>query len=135
MSTCSSVMSEVSVTWNGEETDLETCVDETFKLAQTHLNGIHCQIRELAMVPERNEDYLTALEMYLEMEGDINGIAEIFKELKKVAKGVLGPVPKELRTEVAARKEQWKTQQAAEKQRKKDDIAAKKAEADEKQDC
>lgn len=126
MSIASSCMSEVSVNWNGEEVDLETAVDETFKLAQTYLNGIHCQIRDLAQVEERNECYMTALDMYLSMEKDINGIAEVFKDLKHCAKQVLGSVPKELKTEVAQRKEQWKAEQAAEKQRKKDDIAAKK---------
>jgi hypothetical protein len=127
-STCSSVMSETSVIWNGEETDLETCVDETFKLAQQHMNGIHVQIRELAQVPERNEDYLTALDIYLELEKDINGLADIFKELKKVSKSVLGSPPKELKSEVASRMAKWKTEMAVAKQRQKEELANKKEE-------
>lgn len=134
MSTCSSVMSEVSVTWNGEETNLETCVDETFKMVQQHVNGIHCQIRELAMVPERNEDYMVALDLYLDIEKDINGIGNLFKELKKVSKGVLGPVPKDLKTEVAQRKEQWKAEQAREKEAEKAELALKKLNLEEQKE-
>ena len=46
-STCSA-MSDVSVSYNDEEMNLDDAIDHIFKELQTHINQTHVEIREIA---------------------------------------------------------------------------------------
>jgi hypothetical protein len=80
-SSMNSAMSGISVSYFGEECDLEDCVDKTFKEIQTFVNGLHSGVRELAMIPEQDNDYERAFEVYTLMEKDVDGVILLFKEL------------------------------------------------------
>ena len=55
----SSAMSEISVSYNGEDdVPLEDAVDDVFKQIQEHINMIHIQLRQLCLTDDKNEDHL-----------------------------------------------------------------------------
>ena len=102
MIVCSSNGSSQSVSVFGQDdVDLERACDEIFKQLQKTLNSCQCSIRELTMVPERDESYLEACVIALDLAEYTEEFSSLMAELKKVGKQVLGPCP-------AACKEQYK---------------------------
>lgn len=108
MSVCSNA-SGISVSVFGQDdVELEEALDSVFKQIQTFVNDTQCAIRCLAAVPEQCGEFMRALEIYTEIENNIDGLAVLFKEAKSVAKQVLGPVPASLKAEVKTYKENIK---------------------------
>mgnify|MGYP000170612916 CR=1 FL=1 len=93
-SNASSCYSEVSVSINGEECLLETAVDDIFKQIQEHVNLMHCELRNLCMSEERNDDYTEALEYYDALVGNIREGCTVFKQLIPISKQLLPKKPK-----------------------------------------
>ena len=106
MSICSNASSIVS--YNGQEMEVEKAIDDLFPKIQTFINDCHCSIRELSYCEDRNETYLDALQMHLDICSNIDGMIKLFKELKSVSKQLVGPPPKDMKDEVKAFIEQYK---------------------------
>ena len=112
-------MSDLSVSYYGEEVDLEQALDDIFKRIQEFHNSTHCSVRELAMMPEQDDDFLQAYELNCVIDDRIGGIVDLMRELKSICKQVLGPVPKEHKEEVAKLKADAKKRKEIEKQNAK----------------
>ena len=110
MSVCSA-MSDLSVSYYGEEVGLEEALDDCFKKIQTFVNECHCSVRTLAMLPEQDGDYIVALDQYHSIIESIDGMTDLMKELKSIAKEVLGKPPTEIKQQVAAKVLQFKQKQ------------------------
>ena len=118
MSTCSNG-SQISVSYYGEEKDFDEMCDVCFKSLQSYMNDLHCKIRELSMIDEQDADYLQALDCYHELQGGIDGITDLLKELSSVSKQVLGPCPKNLKKDAAAKIAEYKLKKAQDKELEK----------------
>ena len=102
MSICSA-MSEMSVSYGGEEVPLDQALENCFLRIQTFINETHCAVRTLAIIPEQDNDYVAALDVYHNIIESINGMIDLISEFKSISKDVLGKCPKELKQEVAAK--------------------------------
>ena len=118
-------MSGVSVSFCGDEVEFEEAVDKVYKEIQTFVNDTQCGVRELALIEERGETYMVALDVWHDLDVAIDGVLFLFKELRSISKQYLGKPPKELKNEVKAKIEDWKKRAALSK-------ASAKAEAEEK---
>jgi hypothetical protein len=85
-STCSSLLSTMSVSVFGEEIILEQALDSIFKKLQTSLNDCHSQTREMAMDLDRDGDFKISYEHDSKIQEYVDGLAGLFKELKSVSK-------------------------------------------------
>jgi hypothetical protein len=112
----SSCGSQMSVSYFGEEMDFDSMCDTCFKDLQTYMNDLHCKVRELAIIPEQDDDYMSALNCYLEIQTGIDGVAELLKELSGVSKQVLGKPPADLKLEVKAKLDAYKLEKNCETQ-------------------
>ncbi len=121
----SSAISDLSVSYFGQEVNLEEALDTTFKQIQTFVNDCHCSVRTLAMVPEQDDDYMVALDLYHEIVVAIEGMTSLMGELKSISKQVLGKPPTELKQEVAKRVLDFKQRQLQIKVQAKADKANK----------
>ena len=93
MSTCSNnSVGSVSV-WGASEVDLERACDEVFLALQKTLNSCHCSIRELTQVPDRDESFMEACVIQLDLSDFAEEFANLMKDLKSISKQVLGPCP------------------------------------------
>jgi hypothetical protein len=110
MSVCSAI-SDLSVSYYGEEMGLEEALDDCFKKIQTFVNDCHCSVRTLAMLPEQDGDYMVALDQYHSIIESIDGMTDLMKELKSIAKEVLGKPPTEIKQQVAAKVLEFKQKQ------------------------
>ena len=110
MSICSA-MSDMSVSYYGEDVNLEEALDETFKKIQTFVNDCHYSVRSLAMSDEQDGDYLLALDQYHEIIISIDGMLSLMTELKSISKEVLGSAPKDLKIEVSTKILEFKRKQ------------------------
>lgn len=120
--------SQLSVSYFGQEMDFDTMCDDCFKDLQQYLNNLHCKVRELSMIPEQDNDYIPALDCFLELQSGVDSITDLLVELKSVGKQVLGKPPKSMKDQVAKRMAEYKQQKAQEKeQAKADKLAAKLA--------
>ena len=127
MSTTSSASTIVS--FRGEELELEQALDKLYRDIQENLNISQCSVRQLAVIPEQDDDFLEAAKVYLDIEGYVEMLLKLFKELRAVSKQVLGPCPKELKVEFADLLAQRKEEAAQEKEKAKlEALAAKAAE-------
>ena len=89
-----SAVPAVSVSlWGAEDVDLEKATGEVFMALQKTLNSCQCSIRELTQVPERDECYLEACVIALDLDDYANEFASLMKSLKAVGRQVLGPCP------------------------------------------
>ena len=94
-SQASSVMSEISVSYNGEDdVPLEDAVDDVFKQIQEHINMIHIQLRQLCMADDRNEDFLECLKYHESLSEHMNEGSTLFKSVIKISKQLLPKKPK-----------------------------------------
>ena len=91
----SSQMSDTSVSFQGNEIPLADALDEVFTELQGFLNSLHCYTRDLAIMKDRNEDYEVELKQVLVIGDTIESMSDLFKDLKLVAKQVIGPPPKD----------------------------------------
>ena len=98
----SSAMSDLSVSYYGEELSLEDALNDVFAKIQPFVNDTHVNVRSLAMGPEQDDDYMVAMDIYHGIIEGVDGMTELMKELKKISKEVLGKPPTELKQEVAA---------------------------------
>lgn len=87
MSTASG-FSEMSVSYNGTEVNLEFAIDDVFKQLQNHLNLLQCSLRQLAMIVEQDGDYPESLKYSDEIEDGIDGMVILFKSLKDITSQV-----------------------------------------------
>lgn len=109
----SSNMSHQSVSYYGEEMDVEEAIDTTFIKCQQFLNDIQMNMRGLAMTGDQDDDYLVALEIHHKVVSDIDGLARLFRELKSVSKQILGTCPKEMKSDVKHLIDNFKASQKA----------------------
>ena len=84
----SSMMSECSISLNGEMIDLEVAVDETFKNLQGYLNNTQCDLRCLASCDERNETFEVSHSFCTKIDDNISEMNELFKSLKSIVKQI-----------------------------------------------
>ena len=87
MSVCS-MMSEMSITLNGQERSLESAIDETYKELQKSLNNSQCSLRTLCQRVDNNE-YEESLIYNYEVVDYITNMQELFNDLKKICKSIL----------------------------------------------
>jgi hypothetical protein len=89
MSLCST-MSTMSVSIFGEEVVLETAVDNIFIKIQTSINDTHCEVRNLCMDLDRENDFKISYEHHDSICNYVDDLNVLFKELKSVSSQVLG---------------------------------------------
>ena len=88
-------MSNMSVSYQGNEIPLHEALDECFVELQGHLNHLHSYTRELAMMGDQDNDYEVELKQVLTIDDCIDEMSELFKDLKSVTKQIIGKPPKE----------------------------------------
>ena len=116
MSSISSSMSNMSVSYCGSEMPIEQALDECFTQLIEYQNHLHCYVRELCMMEEQDNSYMEGLAKVLVIHDNIDQTSELFKELKSVCSQVLGKPPKELKDEAKKMLDEHKE----EKKRKKE---------------
>jgi hypothetical protein len=89
MSTCSNI-SEMSVSYNGDELPLEIALDNCFRELIGYQNHLHCNVRELCQIEFQDQDYCCSLKKTLEIHDGIDEMNHLFKELKNVCSQILG---------------------------------------------
>jgi hypothetical protein len=95
VSSMASNMSERSVSVFGEEMPLDEAIDQIFKEIQSHINDMHCSIRELCQSEDRNDSYEEAIEFFDSIASHVKEGNTVFKELVKVCKQLLPKKPKD----------------------------------------
>jgi hypothetical protein len=94
MSIASSSASSVSVSFRGEEVDLERALDETVRDLQQHLNMVQCRLRTLAADSERDDDFQEMIGTADMLENDIDDMQWLFQDLRTcVTKSLAPPKP------------------------------------------
>ena len=100
--------SQMSVSYYGEEKDFDDMCDECFRDLQSYMNDIHSKVRQLAIIPEQDNNYMVSIDCYLEIQNGIDGISSLMKEFKSVSKQVLGKCPPEQNEQVKAKMDSYK---------------------------
>ena len=100
--------SQMSVSYYGHEMDFDSMCDICFRDLQSHMNDIHCKVRELSMIEEQDGDFMVAVDCYLQIQNGIDGISSLLKELKSVSKQVLGKCPADLKEQVKSKMDAYK---------------------------
>jgi hypothetical protein len=97
----SSISSNAStvVSFRDEEIDLDEALRVLYQELQENLNHSQCSIRQLSMCSERNDDFIEAANIYLELNDYIDVLLDLFTELKSVSKQCLGKPPQEVKEE------------------------------------
>ena len=119
MSVCSNGSATSVSLWGQDDVDSERATDEVFLALQRTLNSCQCSIRELTMVPDRDEDYIVACVIALDLDDYANEFASLMKQLKAVGRQVLGPCPAACKAEYKALVESRKIEKA-ERDRERD---------------
>ena len=112
----SSCMSEISVSYCGQEVPLEVAVDSIFKELQTFLNTLQCSLRSLAMLTEQDGNYPEAVQYSDEIEDGIDGMQHLFKDLKDITSQVM------VKPETVDEREYLKKHKAERKQKKDEEL-------------
>ena len=81
-------MSDVSISLNGVEIDVDTAINSTYREIQSHLNATQSQLRNLAQIEERSETFFYSHELCTNIDYNIKEILELFKDLKSIVKQV-----------------------------------------------
>lgn len=122
---CGSDLSEISVSINGIDTDLESMLSQTFKDLQQHLNDSQLGIRTLGTLVDREDCTLHDAVLHQDaLEDSVDEIIELFKDLKDIVKQI-SPTPFDndekdwLRVHKAERKEYKKKKKIEEKEEAK----------------
>lgn len=79
-----------SVSYFGEEVELEVAINKTFDNLQTELNYCQCSTRELAMGVNNDADYEYMVETQQNICDYVDKMVTLFKELKSVVKQTVG---------------------------------------------
>ncbi len=112
----SSQLSQMSVSFCGEEMDLELAISKCFKEIQTHLNSTEEHLRLLAMLCDQDGDYQTCLDYNDHVEDSIDGMQDLFKELKSIMSQIsLKPQDADEKIIYKAHKEKRKAEKEAAK--------------------
>jgi hypothetical protein len=86
----SSACSNVSVTINGTEMNLEDALDEVVRGLQKHLNKVQMQIRLLGVGSDRQDDFEEQIAEADLMENEIISMQELFNELRGISYQLVG---------------------------------------------
>lgn len=81
-------MSDVSVVLNGEEIDIDSAINGTYRDIQGYLNTTQSQLRNLAQAEERSETFRYSHEICSNIDVNIKEILELFKDLKSMVKQI-----------------------------------------------
>ena len=92
-----SAMSDASISYNGEEMNLDDAIDHIFRELQVHINQTHVEIREICQWDLRGEDYEETKVYFDNMVTHITEGCALFKDLTKVIKQIMPPKPKPLK--------------------------------------
>ena len=114
-------MSNMSVSYQGNEIPLHEALDECFTELQGHLNHLHSYTRELAMMPEQDSEYEVELKQVLTIEDCIDEMSELFKELKSVTKQIIGKPPAEIKDAMKKLVDDHKAERKRMKDREKEE--------------
>jgi hypothetical protein len=119
----SSIFSETSVSYNGQEVMLEVAIDDVFKKLQTFLNSLQCSLRTLCMLIDQDGDYQEAVRLNDELEDGVEGMDHLFKDLKNITSQVMiKPETPEEKEFLKSHKLERKTKKAEEKQKERDKV-------------
>jgi hypothetical protein len=119
----SSVFSDTSVSYNGQEVQLEFAIDDCFKKLQTFLNSLQCSLRSLCMLVDQDADYKEAVLMSDDINDGVDGMEVLFDDLKDIMSQVMiKPETPEEKEYLKAHKLERKAQKAKEIQDKKDKV-------------
>jgi hypothetical protein len=122
-------MSAMTVSVFGQDdVPLEEAIDDVFKQIQQRTNYIQSGIRALSAVPEQDNDYMHALEIYTEIEDNVSALKGLFSEADSVSRQVLGKAPASLKEEVKTYKANIKLKRQQEKDRAKNERTEEKKE-------
>ena len=99
MSSISSSTSTVISFRGDDDVDLDEALRVLYQELQENLNHSQCSIRQLSMCSERNDDFIEAANIYLELNDYIDVLLDLFTELKSVSKQCLGKPPQEVKEE------------------------------------
>ena len=91
MSSVCSAMSTMSVSFRGEEVELEKAVDKVFLDLQQNLNCSHSDMRSILMSDEQDAEYSTVVDLCLHIHNNIDGMVVLFKDLQSLLKQVSKP--------------------------------------------
>ena len=116
MSSIGSNASSITVSYMGEEKDVNEAIDDCFQKIQENINNTHCTVRQLVLVPEQDADYMTAAQFHIDISNYIDDLGDLFKELKSVSKQILGKPPKELKEQYKALVDKNKEERKREKE-------------------
>lgn len=109
MSIASSSASQISISIDGKEMDLEEMLDTTIRGVQSHLNQLQMQLRNVACCEDRGESFEEIVEITDEIDDSVIEMIELFSDLQDVTKQIRGPIPKEykewMKEHVAKRKQ------------------------------
>jgi len=122
-----STMSQQSVSYFGEEVELEQAIDSCFRDLQTFLNGLQCSLRSLATLSDMGVGFEEALKHGDDIEDSIDDMAPLFKELKSLMSQImLKPEDNEEKEILKKHKLERKQKKDQEKQLKKEQKMAEK---------
>jgi hypothetical protein len=88
MSIASSILSQTSVSYYGEEVNVEAALDDVFKLLGDNLNHMHVFTREICMMLDQDSDYIEGVKKSDQINDNIDGMNDLFRELKSVVKQI-----------------------------------------------
>ena len=114
-------MSNMSVSFCGNEIPLADALDECFVELQGHLNHLHSYTRELAMMGDQDNDYEVELKQVLTIDDCIDEMSELFKDLKSVTKQIIGKPPAEIKDAMKKLVEDHKAERKRIKEREKEE--------------
>lgn len=122
MSSIASNASGITVSAFGEEEmDFDVAVDKVFGDLQNFVNNTHCEVRQLSMCEERADTYCEALEIWHNLDVNISGALNLFKELKSISKQVLGKPPPAYKEDASKMILKWKNEAKMEKEKEKEE--------------
>ena len=88
----------MSVNYGGAEVPLEQAIDDVVRELQQHLNNLQCAMRTASMLDDQSlgdedDDFREAVKYDDAIQVDIDGMLELFTELKSISKQSLGKPP------------------------------------------
>jgi len=81
-------LSDTSVILNGEEIDVDSAINDTYRDIQGYLNTTQSQLRALAQAEDRSEGFRYSHHLCMTIDRNIKEILELFKDLKSIVKQV-----------------------------------------------
>ena len=117
-----SMMSQVSISLNGQEMDLEGAIDETFKSLQQNLNFCQTNLRNLAQCEERGDEFEISHDICYRIHDNILEMKELFLDLNSIVKQIkLKPETPEEKNWMETYNEERKREKSEDKKIKKED--------------